>query len=98
MGWKDGCVNICDVMNSRDLDGRAIRVNLARTRPPLPDGAPAPGSRSAPPSRSSGACRDFQRGQCTRGDKCRFSHDGASSNGDRSPRYGPPYTRMMTIG
>lgn len=83
-------------MDNRDLDGRQVRVNLARTRPPLPEGAPAPGSRrgggdrdGGPPARSSGACRDFQRGACTRGDKCRFSHDGASSSnggGDRSPR------------
>ena len=31
-------------------------------------------SNSAPPSRSSAACWDFQKGKCTRGDRCKFAH------------------------
>lgn len=78
-----------DDMDNRDLDGRQVRVNMARTRPPLPEGAPAPGSGRAPPRSGGGgggSCRDFARGSCTRGDKCRFSHDGASSSGGSDRR------------
>ena len=32
------------------------------------------GAGSAPGSRSSGACRDFAKGQCSRGNNCKFSH------------------------
>ena len=34
--------------------------------------------------RSSGACYAFQRGECTRGDGCRFSHEGGGGGGGRS--------------
>lgn len=30
---------------------------------------------------SAGACYDFQRGQCSRGGSCKFSHDGEDRNG-----------------
>lgn len=30
---------------------------------------------------STGACYDFQRGQCSRGGSCKFSHDGEDRNG-----------------
>jgi len=35
-------------------------------------------------------CRDFQRGNCSRGSSCRFSHEGGGGGGDRygGDRYG----------
>ncbi len=43
---------------------------------------------SAPRSRSAGACYAFQRGECDRGDSCRYSHDaaGATPGADFAPR------------
>jgi hypothetical protein len=43
-------------------------------------------------NRRSDACHDFSVGKCTRGDKCRFSHDvgGGGSRGGRSDRDASP--------
>lgn len=34
-----------------------------------------------------GACYDFQRGQCSRGGSCKFSHDGEDRNGSGGGTY-----------
>jgi RNA recognition motif-containing protein len=64
-------------MDEREFDGRIIRVNKARPREPLPDGA-----RRRSPS-SSQVCRDYQRGKCSRGDICRFIHEGEDRKNGR---------------
>jgi len=72
-----------DAMDNRDIDGRAVRVNLARPRGPPPSSFGGGGGGGGGRSRGGGRepCRDFQRGTCSRGDSCRYSHD---SGRDRS--------------
>ena len=42
---------------------------------------------AATPQKSSAPCYAFQRGECTRGDACRFSHD---PNAEAPPRSSAP--------
>ncbi|ETV65054.1 hypothetical protein H257_18140 [Aphanomyces astaci] len=42
-------------------------------------------SRSRSPNKRRGPCRDFQMGRCSRGNQCRFAHDG-----DVPSNHGPP--------
>jgi arginine/serine-rich splicing factor 2 len=73
-----------DRLDETDLHGRTIRVNLAKTRPPLDTRRSVPGKET---------CRDYQRGTCSRGRDCRYAHDGEDDRGrgrgrsrSRSPR------------
>jgi len=80
-----------DEMDDREFDGRVIRVNKARPREPLPGQQSQSSSSSSSSSRyrarkgptSSEVCRDFSRGRCSRGDTCRFQHDGDDRDKDR---------------
>jgi len=59
-------------MDKARLDGRELRVNIAR-----PKGADMD-------DRAEDVCRDFQRGVCRRGSKCRFVHARADqSSGEK---------------
>jgi len=83
-------------MDGREIDGRAIRVSKARQ---MPAGGGSGGGPRGPPRGerppSNGGkegCRDFARGNCSRGDRCRYDHgggvDGGKSYDDRqAPRY-----------
>ncbi|KAF0728361.1 hypothetical protein Ae201684P_007919 [Aphanomyces euteiches] len=53
-------------------------------------------SRSRSPKRSRGLCHDFEQGRCSRGNNCRFSHDGDVSNSRPPPSkaQSAPKTRM----
>ena len=46
------------------------------------------------PPREAGICRDFQRGNCTRGPGCRFSH-GCVIARDRPPQFIPDRCRIL---
>jgi len=81
-------------MDGREIDGRALRVSKARSGG---GGGPRREGGGAPPrgrgGGSSDACRDFARGSCTRGDRCRFGHGGSSggsSGGYDNDRGYPP--------
>jgi len=80
------------LLNGRDVDGREIEVKEAESKP---QGDRAPprsngGERSGGGGGGQGACYAFQRGECTRGSSCRFSHEGGGSSsrggGDRGDR------------
>ena len=69
--------------------------------PPPPCGGGRYGGGSSAPAAGAGtkgACNDFMRGTCTRGDQCRYSHIGGPSDGsrggggshDRTSSYGRP--------
>lgn len=85
-------------LNGTELDGRNIEVKEAennRDRPPREGGAPRGGGyggdRGAPRGNfnKSQECFAFKKGNCTRGDSCRFSHEGASGSapgGNSRPR------------
>ena len=57
--------------------------------PPPDDGAPAYGDVGA---NTRGTCKDFQMGQCRRGDQCRYSHIGGPppGTGNNPPRFPDP--------
>ncbi|GMI21996.1 hypothetical protein TeGR_g13735 [Tetraparma gracilis] len=40
------------------------------------------------PRAGGNSCYAFQKGECTRGDQCRFSHDGEASGGGARPSFG----------
>lgn len=107
-------------MHAREVDGRELRVNIARPKPVYGNsndrggnygggsyGGGSYGGRSGGGydnnrysrggdnnyggGRDYGgggneACRDYQRGDCTRGSRCRYSH-GRDSRGDSRGRY-----------
>ena len=69
-----------------------LRSRPRRAPPPPPppdDGAPAYGDVGA---NTRGTCKDFQMGQCRRGDQCRYSHIGGPppGTGNNPPRFPDP--------
>jgi nucleolin len=56
-------------LDGTELDGRAISVRAAGEKPPERKGGDGAGFAAKP-------CFAWQKGNCTRGDQCRFSHDG----------------------
>jgi hypothetical protein len=75
--------------NSKDFDGREIKVNFARPRPPASSSASRGDYRGGSGRGGGGveSCRDFQRGTCDRGSRCRYSHGEPERGGDRYDRY-----------
>ena len=75
-------------LNQSEIDGRTIEVKDADAKP---EGG-ARGERSFGGNdrksgfgnrggdRKPGVCYAFQRGECTRGDSCRFSHEGGAGD------------------
>ena len=63
-------------------------------RIPEPEAAPKPAKKqkvSQKKERTPGVCFDFQRGECDRGDECRFSHDpDVVAAAGPAPERGPP--------
>jgi RNA-binding motif X-linked protein 2 len=77
-------------MDGKELDGRNIKVNIAMPREPKGGkGEGGAGGEWSP--RPQGVCFAFQKGQCDRGDACRFSHteakegDAAASSWSKPP-------------
>ena len=50
-------------------------MNFARPRPPLGSSGGGGSYGGGSSRRERDICRDYQRGSCTRGDQCRYSHD-----------------------
>lgn len=58
-------------MNGQEIEGRAITCNKARQMVERPEGEAF--AEDAPP-KPRGVCYAWQKGECTRGDTCRFAH------------------------
>jgi len=68
-----------DAMDDREIDGRPLKVNKARARPPVYDQRGTRGrSRERGNKAKALVCRDYERGNCERGSRCRFSHKSRS--------------------
>jgi hypothetical protein len=80
-GWRPPCPygSRCNTQGCTDFHPRAFPGS--RSRSPKGKGKGKRSSSSRPP------CRDLQRGECTRGEHCRFAHGGSPSR-PRSPSFG----------
>lgn len=63
-----------DKLNGKYLDGREITVRAATDRRQMG----AAGSPAGAPARNN-ACFAFQKGDCSRGDSCKFAHEGETA-------------------
>ena len=66
-----------DMLNGKNLDGRDIVVRAAEDRRNM--AAKPAGGAAGSYSKSKGVCYAFQRGECTRGDSCKFAHEGGEA-------------------
>ena len=69
---KDNAEKAIKEMDGAELDGRSIKVNMAMPRVEGAKGGKGGGEWSPRPK---GICFAFQKGECTRGDQCRFAHE-----------------------
>jgi len=72
-----------DATNDRMFEGRIVKVNMARSRPPMHESRAARMGYGAAYGRRE-VCRDYSRGMCDRGTRCRFSHDSSGGYNDDS--------------
>lgn len=73
----DKCV---EGLAGKEIDGRAVTVQISHGK----GGRRREGDSSAlDDARATGACFDFVKGQCSRGDSCRFKHIGSGGGGGR---------------
>jgi len=75
-----------DEMDDKEVDGRPLRVNKARARPPVSGRSRERGGGGGGGGGRGRECRDYARGKCERGSQCRFLHTKKSRSRSRSRR------------
>ena len=65
-------------LEGTELGGRYLGIKVAMPRAPREDRGPS--------DRPKGVCFAFQKGTCTRGEECRFSHDPNAAPSDHAQR------------
>jgi RNA recognition motif-containing protein len=83
MESADDAEKCVEGLSGKEIDGRPVTVQISHGK----GGRRREGdSGDLDDARATGACFDFIRGQCSRGDSCRFKHPGGGGGRDRGDR------------